>query len=59
MKKLKTQGKNSTNWKQFQENTSKINILSLKIKCKCQNSREKLKILEVMSSSVFQSDVKK
>ena len=36
-----------------------IKTLSLKPEQKTQNSREKLKGLEVMPSSVFQSDVKK
>ena len=58
MKKLQIQGENSTKWEQFQENTSKSNNLTLKLKYKYQNSWKELKGLEVMSSSFFQSDVK-
>ena len=58
-KKNMAQEKNSTNWKKFQENTSKINNLSLKPKQKTQNSMKKLKDSEVTPSSVFQSGVKK
>ena len=57
LKMKKTQ--NSTNWKKIQENSSKINNSSLKTEQKTHNSRKKLKGLEVMPSSVFQSDVKK
>ena len=46
---------NSTNWKKIQENSSK----KPKTEQKTHNSRKKLKGLEVMPSSVFQSDVKK
>ena len=53
LKMKKTQ--NSTNWKKIQENSSK----KPKTEQKTHNSRKKLKGLEVMPSSVFQSDVKK
>ena len=58
-KNSKLKVKNSTNWKKIQENYSKMQNLSLKPEQKNQNSREKLKGLEVMPSSLFKSDVKK
>ena len=49
MKKLQIQGENSTKWEQFQENTSKSNNLTLKLKHKYQNSRKEVEDLEAMS----------
>ena len=49
--------KNSTNWKQFQENVSKQTILAEELNKNIKTQGKELNSLEVMPLSVFQSNV--